>query len=134
MWQFLGALLQGGSSFMSGSASKRAGAESARGELEEAQSAARVIRKRAKETRAAATAAYAASGVDIGDGTPTIIDSDIIQRGEEDALAALLTGKRRAKAAKEGGQVQGMASFLQGAGDLYNGWIRSNGNQQRSGA
>jgi hypothetical protein len=126
MW---GAILGGFSSVMGGNASRRAGAETARGELQEAESAAKVIRRRAKETRAAAVAALAANGVDIGDGTSLLIDADIIQRGEEDARAALLTGKRRAKAAKEGGQVQGMQSLLQAGGDFYNAWIRNTGKQ-----
>ncbi len=132
MW---GALLAAFSSVLGGNAAKRAGAESARGELQEAQSAAKVIRRQAKEVRASATASLAASGVDIGSGTPLLIDSEIIQRSEEDALAALLTGKRRAKAAKYGGQVQGQQSLLQAGGDLYNAWVRRGSNQsQGSGA
>lgn len=125
MW---GAILSAFSSVLGNNASKRAGAESARGELQEAESTAKMIRKRTKENRSSAVAALAASGVDIGDGTSLIIDSEITQRGEEDALAALLTGKRRAKAAKYGGQVQGQQYLLQGAGSLANAWIKNSGN------
>lgn len=127
------AALNIGTSLMARNAARRAGAESARGELQEAESAAKVIRRRGKETRAAATAALAASGVDIGDGTPLLIDSEITQRSEEDALAALLTGKRRAKAAKEGGQVQGQQYVLQAAGDFASAWIKRGSDQKKGG-
>lgn len=53
------------------------------------------IRKAAKSQQSSARSALAASGVVADAGTPLMIQGDIIQRGEGDALTELLTGTRK---------------------------------------
>lgn len=51
------------------------------------------IRKAGKERQQAAVAALAGSGVDVQTGTAELIQTDIGQRSEEDALTAILNGR-----------------------------------------
>lgn len=53
------------------------------------------IRKAAKSQQSSARSALAASGVVADAGTPLVIQGDIINRGEGDALTELLTGTRK---------------------------------------
>lgn len=55
------------------------------------------IRKAAKRQRAAAEAAYAAGGVDVGVGSPITVDNEIARGGELDALNTIITGGRGAE-------------------------------------
>lgn len=59
------------------------------------------IRRMAKAQRGEANAALAASGVKLGEGTPLAIQKDIIQKSEEDALSAMLTGSRALKSGSD---------------------------------
>lgn len=59
------------------------------------------IRRMAKAQRGEANAALAASGVKLGEGTPMAIQKDIIQKSEEDALSAMLTGSRALKSGSD---------------------------------
>lgn len=56
------------------------------------------IRAAARRQRAEAAAAYAASGVATGEGTPVLINQEITRGGEYDALNAILSGSRESKA------------------------------------
>ena len=64
-------------------------------EREVAQVNADKIRKAAKSQQSSARSALAASGVVADSGTPLVIQGDIIERGEGDALTELLTGVRK---------------------------------------
>jgi hypothetical protein len=120
---WLTALLQIGGSVMGMDASKRAGAETARLELESSRETAKQIRRRAIEARGAARAGFAASGVDVDSGTPKAVDEQMIWDSEYDVMNTLLSGKRRAAAAKEGGQVQAQQYAINGAGAAYSAWL-----------
>lgn len=51
------------------------------------------IRRAAKEQQSKAIAATAASGVDVGDGSAALIQNEITQRAESDALMAIFDGQ-----------------------------------------
>lgn len=59
------------------------------------------IRRAGKATAGQATAAAAASGVSIGDGTPVRINEQIYNDSENDAYSTLLTGSRRKQSADD---------------------------------
>lgn len=65
------------------------------------------IRKAGKAEVGAANAALAASGVKIGEGSALEIRKNIIENSEQDALSAILSGKRAVTAANdEAGMLQ----------------------------
>ncbi len=70
-------------------------------EADAAKQHAEKIRRMAKAQRGEANAALAASGVKLGEGTPLAIQKDIIQKSEEDALSAMLTGSRALKSGSD---------------------------------
>lgn len=95
------------------------------------------IRKAGRAQRGEAKAALAASGVKLGDGTPLEIDKTITQNVEEDALSAILSGKRAMSSATQeasllqtagrnavtGSYFNAAGSVLGAAGNYYkNGW------------
>lgn len=80
-------------------------------EADAAKQHAEKIRKAGKAQRGEANAALAASGVKLGEGTPLAIQKDIIQKSEEDALSALLTGSRAIKSGED------QADMLRASGD-----------------
>lgn len=123
---WLTALLQIGGSVMAADGAKRAGAENAREEVAQSQILAKQIRRRALEARGAARAGYAASGVDVSEGSPAGVDERIVWDSEYDVMNALLSGKRRAAAAKAGGAASAAsynASALSSVGNQYGGWL-----------
>lgn len=76
-----------------------------------AKSQAEKIRKAGKAQQGEANAALAASGVKLGQGTALEVKKTIIQNSEEDALSAILSGKRvQSSASRE-------AAMLGKAGD-----------------
>jgi hypothetical protein len=84
-----------------------ADAQAAQGEAE---LQARQIRDAGKRQRAAATAASAASGLSINDGTAELINNEITQGAEQDALTTILSGRngsRRMLAQGEAAKIQG---------------------------
>jgi hypothetical protein len=93
------------------------------------------IRSIARKTRGSARADLAAAGVSVGEGTPLLIEEDIIKRGEEDALIGIddaqdAASRLRAQASglrMQGNQAQtagyiNAASSALAAGNTYNGW------------
>lgn len=92
----------------------------ARAEKAAAEIRASRIRDLVEEQRGAARAAIAGSGVDVGEGTPLLLDQEIIRRGEEDAVLEVLGGQ----AAMERGY--GYASGLRAQGSRYRaaGWLQ----------
>lgn len=67
------------------------------------------FRKAGKAQAGEARAQLAASGVKLGEGTPLEIDKEITQNAEEDALSALIGGKRATSAAQEEARLLGKA-------------------------
>lgn len=59
------------------------------------------IRKAGRAQVGEARASLAASGVKLGDGTALEVEGDITRNSEEDALSALLSGKRSTDAAQQ---------------------------------
>lgn len=94
------------------------------------------IRRMGEAQKGEAKAALAASGVDVGEGTPLEIQKSITQNSEEDALSALLGGKRAAGAAdeearmlmtaganaKRSGTMSAASSVIGAAGSFASGW------------
>jgi hypothetical protein len=93
------------------------------------------IRSIARKTRGTARADLAAAGVNVGEGTPLLIEQDIIKRGEEDAILGIYDGDdaaRRLRAQAQGLRIQGQQAQTAGyinagssalaAGANYSGW------------
>jgi hypothetical protein len=100
------------------------------------------IRKAGKMQRAQATAAAAASGVDVNSPTAVKIDQTISQNAEEDALLTILGGRDRsarmgqqsyldrqgASLARQEGRQRNTATLISTAGNLtgmYSNWKRA---------
>lgn len=100
-------------------------ADQARADAEAQQGAAEVeagrIRKAAETRRSAAVAALAASGVDVSTGTSEQIQTDIIRRGEEDALNTMLTGSNRAQRLRQVGEMDQYAGSQLATGSVISG-------------
>ncbi len=101
-------------------AQAQADAEAAKGD---ALIQARQIREAGKRQKSAATAASAASGFSINDGTAELINNQIDQGAEQDALTATLSGKAQAQrlraqgeAAKIGGENARTAGYVSAIG------------------
>ena len=97
----------------------------ARAEKAAAEVRASRIRDMVEEQRAAARAAFAASGVETGEGTPVVVEREITRRGEEDAVLEILGGEaavRRGEAYAQGLRLQGSrertAGYLKGTASL----------------
>ena len=75
----------------------------------EAQVQADKIRKAAKTQQQSAVAALAASGVDVQTGTAEQVVTDIGQRGEEDALTAILNGRNAQRRGYQQGAIDRIA-------------------------
>lgn len=89
----------------------------AQAEREVARVNAEKIRKASKSQQSAARSALAASGVVADAGTALMIQGDIAQSGEGDALSELLTGKRRSnrlEAEGAGARIAGKNAQQQG--------------------
>lgn len=67
------------------------------------------IRKAGRAQVGEANASLAASGVKLGEGTPLEVQKTITQNSEEDALSAILSGKRTTAAAQQEAQLLGKA-------------------------
>lgn len=117
-----------------------AAADQAQADAEAAAAQGRVeaekIRKATRARQSEAVAALAASGVDVSTGTAEQIQTDIGERGEEDALTAILSGQRRsgrymgeaandrfmAGQATSAGYVNAGASVLSSVASSARGW------------
>ncbi|MBA5203089.1 hypothetical protein H2Y57_05230 [Pectobacterium aroidearum] len=119
-------------------------ADQAQADADAAAAAARVqaekIRKAGAAQAAQANAAYAASGVETGEGTALRITSDITGDAEEDATMTVLGGQDAAARYRAQGQadrisgrnaatssyISAGSSLLQAGGTAYSGWKRAN--------
>lgn len=103
-----GTILQAGSSIVQGQqqqemydAQAKIAERQAAQEADAAVAQAEKFRKAGKRQAAAADAAYAASGVSVGVGTPVRVNESIQRDAEEDAYMSILTGQRRLQAGQE---------------------------------
>jgi hypothetical protein len=113
-------------------AQAQADAEAAKGEAE---LQARQIRDAGKRQKAAATAASAASGLSISDGTAELINNQIDQGSEQDALTSILNGKHNARTLQAQGEMSkisgdnartaGYASAIGSVAKAASGWKTS---------
>jgi hypothetical protein len=131
-----GAVLGAAGSIMGGNAKKQAAEDTATYQVDEAKAQAKKIRDLARQQRGEATASYAASGVDVGEGTPLLTDAEITRRSEEDALMTILGAKRQAGIIKREGKAQQTAGYYQAAGSVLGaaGGIGGGGWQRAAGA
>lgn len=108
-------------SIMKGNADKSAANSQADAELAQAKVQASRIRRAASDTRSEATAAYAASGVDVTAGTPLVVEGEITRRSEQDALSLLNAGEQRAAALRKSGKAAQTGGYLSAAGSVLGG-------------
>lgn len=104
-------------------------AADARAERSAAELEAEKIRELGKRQRSAARASYAASGVEVGEGTALQIDKEIGTGAEEDAQVSIFGGKdafargmQRSSAFEIQGQQAKTASYLEAANSAYGGY------------
>lgn len=104
--------------------------------MDAAKAHAEKIRRMGELQKGEAKAALAASGVDVNQGTPLELQKSITQNSEEDALTALLGGKRGADTAnteaemlmrsganaRTSGNMSAAGTVLSTAGSLASGW------------
>lgn len=94
---------------------------------------AQIIRRARDYAMSSATAAYAASGVKVGEGSAQEVVDDIGKRGTQDAYTAIINADRRATAMRlqgnlgqlgaQAGAAQAEGSALvSAAGSVYSGW------------
>lgn len=128
--------LQVGGSIMSGlSANRQAKAQAqmlenqAAGEADAARAHAEKIRRAGRAQTGEARAALAGSGVQLGYGTSALIEHDITQNSEEDALTSILSGDReaaslrtQAKFTRAAGKSAMTGSLMSAVGYGLNGW------------
>ena len=94
-----------------------------------------LVRRIGRDTRKAATAAYAGSGVDVNSETALAVDREIVRNTESDAIVTLLNGQRQAEALRAGAGMYreagsdarragaiNMAGTALSAGYTYNRW------------
>jgi len=79
------------------------------------------IRQASKRQRSAAVAATAASGTSVSDGTAELINFEIMQGGEKDALTTILSGNTRARQIIAGGQGASISADTAAANARQNG-------------
>lgn len=103
----------------------KADAEAAKGD---ALIQARQIREAGKRQRSSATAASAASGFNVNDGTAELINNQIDQAAEQDALTAILGGNSQAQRLR----AQGQAAKISGENARTAGYVSAIGSGMRA--
>lgn len=105
-------------------------------EKEAGQVRARKVRQAGRAQRSEASAALAASGVEVGAGTALTIDQKIVRNTEEDALQEILTGERKGQRLIQQSQIErsaadrasaagmrgALGSVLAGGAEIAKGW------------
>jgi hypothetical protein len=76
------------------------------------------IRKLAAQTRSAARAGYAASGVTVDEGSAALTDRYITQQSELDAFYSVFSGDTKAASLRESGKAAVTGGVLEGAGSV----------------
>jgi hypothetical protein len=107
-----GTALSAGSSISAGQSAEAAGYKQralndvdARQEIAASLDQVKRLRRQQRSVQGSATAALAASGVDVNSSTAKLIERDIAARGSEDIYQTIVTGQRRAQRIRQGGQV-----------------------------
>lgn len=108
----IGSAVSATGSVMAGDAKKKAAYDEASQVEMDARIRAKNIRKLAAETRGAARAGYAASGVVVDEGTPLITDAYITRESELDALYTILSGESRSKSLRKTGKAAATAGYI----------------------
>jgi hypothetical protein len=105
--------------------------QSAKQEREAALETAAIIRKAGRRQRGQATAAYAASGARVGEGSAAEVDREIVQGVEHDAFTAILEGDRRAmgleldaKLRQIAGKAERRAGMINAVGTVLGGYAK----------
>jgi hypothetical protein len=112
----LGGAASAGSSVLGGQAQAAGYSKSADQLVLEARQRAAAIRRLAKETLSSATADYAASGVDVGSGSPRVAAQYISHNAEVDALNAMASGEAAAASARKSARAASNSGLLNAAG------------------
>jgi hypothetical protein len=142
---FLGVALAAAGSRMEGVAARQQGTfeanllrRDAAGARAEAKQHAEIIRRAGEKTAKAATAATAASGIDVNSQTAQETQREIYASSEQDALNTILTGEYRARSledqarlakfrasnAEKGATISGASGAFQSVGTFMKGWKR----------
>lgn len=122
-------VVKGAGSIMAGDAAQSAAnSQAAQVELQSRQRA-RGIRYQAKQTISAAKADYAASGVDVGSGSPIEAYRTISFNSEVDALNAIASGTATARSIRKSGRAQATAGYLEAGGSLLGAFGSASGAQ-----
>lgn len=111
-----GAAFSGGSSILGGQASNAGYREQADQVQLQARQKAVAIRKLAADTISASRADYAAAGVDVNSGSPTVAAKSISYNSEVDALNAIASGDATARSLRKSGSAANNAGLIQAAG------------------
>jgi hypothetical protein len=118
----VGTVLKAGGSIMKGNAAAKAANRSADSVIADSRFEAKKIRELARQNRSEADAAFSASGVDVSQGTPELIQREIARKSEMDALNTILGGERQAKALRKSGQAAKTAGYLGAASSALGGY------------
>ena len=109
-------VLQIGGSVLQGGETRNAATREGYQVNADARLQARNIRRLANEVRGQAATNYAASGVDVSQGSPLEAERTITRQSEEDALFTLLGAKNRSDELKREGDAAWSAAWLGGGG------------------
>jgi transcription initiation factor TFIID subunit TAF12 len=108
-------------SVMSGRSKKKAAYSEAKQIETEARVRAKNIRKLAAQTRGAARAGYAASGVVVDEGSAVITDMTITRESELDALYTIMGAHNRAKSLRKTGKAEQTAGYINAVRSILSG-------------
>lgn len=122
--------LQGGSALAQGIQANKEAKADAQAVMGSGRLEADRIRKLGERQRSSARAALAANGVKVDEGMGDMIQTDITQRSEQDALTAVLNASYQARKIRAEGRNALVGSVLRGAGQAasaYGGWKAQTG-------
>ncbi|WP_088158812.1 hypothetical protein [Achromobacter xylosoxidans] len=121
----IGSIQQGNQQAQLASAQAQQMENQAAGERDAALASAERIRRAGRRAQGEAEAAYAASGVSVGTGTPVRVNEQIGLDAETDAYMAILEGDRRgrtldyeARATRQAGRNARKSGYVSGAGSV----------------
>lgn len=108
----LGGAASAGGSILGGQSANAGYREQADQVQLDARTKAMAIRRLAKETMSGARADYAAAGVDVNSGTPTVVGKAISHNSEVDALNAIASGDAAARSLRKSGAAANNAGLM----------------------
>lgn len=131
--QAIGAIRQGNQQAAQAEWQSKQAEADARASREAGEVRAEKVRKAGNVQKSQATAALAASGVEVGAGTPVRIAQEITRDAEADAQAELLTGAIRPRGSSLRPRVTSQRRATRGRVDGYEPVARSQATARRSG-